>query len=113
MPRTKKQVMSIGSGKTTVKLAEALLRRKELHDRLQVLSSINRDELFETKTQRRHVHEGIDDIIAEVPKLTAKEVMHEFNTASRMLRLVDAAIQQANWMTEVTLDYDVMRDKEI
>ena len=93
-----------------VKLAEALLRRKELLGKCQVLANIKQNALYEVKATRKLVSEGIDDIVAQVPKLTASEVTSEFDWHARQLRLVDAAIQQANWTTEIEVGPDVMSD---
>lgn len=93
-----------------IKLAEALLRRKELAQKLPLLANIKKADIFETKTQRVKAHEGIDDIIAQVPKLTATQVTAEFDWHARQLRLIDAAIQQANWTVELDVDRDVMGD---
>lgn len=93
-----------------IKLAEALLRRKELQDKVAVLKTIKQEQLFEVKMQRRQVNETIDDIVAQVPKLTAAQVTAEYDFYARQLRLIDAAIQQANWVTEVTVQDTVMAD---
>ena len=93
-----------------IKLAEALLRRKELQNKVDVLKQIKQDHLFETVMQRRQVNETVDDIVAKVPKLDAAEVTREFDWHSRQLRLVDAAIQQANWTTEIEVQPSVMED---
>lgn len=93
-----------------VKLAEALLRRKELQGKVDVLKTIQDKNLFEVKAQRRQVTESLDDIIAQVPKLTASQVTAEYDWHARQLRLVDAAIQQANWTCEIDVDQTVMSD---
>lgn len=93
-----------------VKLAEALLRRKELQGKVDMLKHIQDKNLFEVKAQRRQVTESLDDIIAQVPKLTASQVTSEYDWHARQLRLVDAAIQQANWTCEVEVDQTVMSD---
>lgn len=93
-----------------VKLAEALLRRKELQGKVDMLKHIQDKNLFEVKAQRRQVTESLDDIIAQVPKLTASQVTAEYDWHARQLRLVDAAIQQANWTCEVEVDQTVMSD---
>lgn len=95
-----------------IKLAEALLRRKELQGKVDVLKQIRDKDLFEVKARRQNVAEGIDDVIASVPKLTASQVTREFDWHSRHLRLIDAAIQQANWTTEITVDHVTMGDFE-
>lgn len=93
-----------------VKLAEALLRRKELQGKVDVLKSIKDKDLFEVRAQRRQVTEGIDDIVAQVPKLNAAQVTEEYDWHARQLRLVDAAIQQANWTCEIDVADTVMAD---
>ena len=93
-----------------VKLAEALLRRKELQMKVDVLKQVQEKALFEVRAQRKSVTENIDDIVAMVPKLTASQVTAEFDWHARQLRLVDAAIQQANWTFEVDVNESVMAD---
>jgi len=93
-----------------VKLAEALLRRKELQGKVDVLKQVQEKALFEVKAQRKSVTENIDDIVAMVPKLTASQVTAEYDWHARQLRLVDAAIQQANWTFEVDVNESVMAD---
>ena len=95
---------------TKIRLAEALLRRKELQGKVDVLKQIKDKDLFEVKAQRKQVTENIDDIVAAVPKLTASQVTAEFDFYARQLRLVDAAIQQANWTVEVEVQDTVMGD---
>lgn len=93
-----------------VKLAEALLRRKELQTKVEVLKNIKQTAFYEVKGQRVKVTDSIDDIIAQVPKLTASQVTAEYDWHARQLRLVDAAIQQGNWTTELEVDASVMAD---
>ncbi|MHC4616301.1 MAG: DIP1984 family protein [Planctomycetota bacterium] len=90
------------------KLAELLLRRKELNEKVDLLKQIKQQDLFEVKVQRKAVHEGVDDVIAAVPKLELSQVTAEYDYHARALRLVDAAIQQANWTTEVEVPGNVM-----
>lgn len=93
-----------------VKLAEALLRRKELQGKVDVLKTIKDKDLFEVKARRQQVADGIDDVIAQVPKLTASQVTKEYDWHARQLRLIDAAIQQANWTTEIDVGDETMQD---
>lgn len=93
-----------------IKLAEALLRRKELNNKVEMLSRIKAEALFEVVMQRRQINDNIDDIAAKVPKLTASQVTAEFDFYSRQLRLVDAAIQQTNWTADVEVKDSVMED---
>jgi len=74
------------------------------------LKQIKDKDIFEVKYQRKAVNDTIDDIVAQVPKLTASQVTAEFDFYARQLRLVDAAIQQANWTVEVDVADTVMGD---
>jgi len=93
-----------------IKLAEALLRRKELQQKVDVLRHIKENALFEVKAQRRQVTDSVDDIVAQVPKLTASQVTKEYDWHARQLRLIDASIQQANWTTSIEVDSTTMAD---
>ena len=95
-----------------IKLAEALLRRKELQEKVNILKLIKDKDLYEVKCRRQNVTENIDEVIAQVPKLTASQVTHEFDWHSRRLRMIDAAIQQTNWITDVAVEPTVMADYE-
>lgn len=94
----------------SVKLAEALLRRKELNIKVNALTQIKGAQVFETITNRVKVADGIDEFTAKVPKLTASQVTHELDWHSRQLRRLDSAIQNCNWTTEIQLDPEVMGD---
>lgn len=86
-----------------MKLAEALLRRKELQQRLANIKPIlsNQDNLFKTHVKRMNVAEGVDEATIVVPKLTLGQVTAEHDYYAKRLRLIDAAIQQANWTMDV------------
>ena len=93
-----------------IKLATALLRRKELQEKVDQLRAINTDGLFEIKVKRQPVTENVDNIIANVPRISLNQVTAGFDYYARRLRLVDATIQQANWTTEIDVDETVMQD---
>ena len=92
-----------------IKLAEALLRRKELAEKLNVLRHFKDNHAFyEVRGQRVKVTEGLEDINVNYPKLEASQVTAEFDYVAKQLRLVDALIQQANWTTVLEVDPMVM-----
>lgn len=93
-----------------VLLAELLLRRKQLQDKVEQLKAITPAQIFETVVQRRQVNETVDDITARVPKLTASQVTQEYDYYAEQLRLCDASIQQANWTTQIEMSQDVMKN---
>ena len=96
----------------TIKLAEALLRRKELQEKVEQLRAINQRDLYEVRAQRKNVTESVDDIVAQVPLLKLGQVTAAYDYYARRLRLVDAVIQQTNWTADVEVADDVMADYE-
>ncbi len=82
-------------------LAECLLSRKELQDKLEGLETIKRQDLFEVKVKRMKVSDSIDDVTITIPKLDYSQVVQEYNYCASQLRKVDANIQRTNWTTEI------------
>lgn len=94
-----------------IKLAEALLRRKELQAKVEVLKKFKDTQVYyEIRANRVKVNEGLDELNANYPKMTASQVTQEYDFAARQLRLIDACIQQTNWTAEITVDSMVMDD---
>lgn len=94
-----------------ITLAEALLRRKELSEKVKILKNFKENQIFyQVRGERKKVTEGLDDISADFPKMEAGQVTREHDWHARQLRLVDAAIQQANWTQKVSVDDSVMAD---
>jgi hypothetical protein len=91
-------------------LAEALLRRKELQEKVNVLARVKDEVLHEVVMTRKKVSDDYDDIVAKVPKIPANELTACYDWHARQLRLVDAAIQQANWNTQIEVQDSVMDD---
>lgn len=92
-----------------IKLAEALLRRKELSEKLKVLCHFKDNHAFyEVRGQRVKITEGIEDINVNYPKLEVSQVTAEYDFVAKQLRLVDALIQQANWTTILQVEPMVM-----
>ena len=93
-----------------IKLAEALLRRKELQEKVNLLRHIKDKDCFETKIRRKQISDTIDDIVAEVPVMDASQFTAEYDWHAKQLRLIDSVIQQANWTTGIKVDSTVMTD---
>lgn len=92
------------------KLAELLLRRKELEGKVRQLHSVQQSDMAEFKVARIKVHEGIDEVKAQVPKVTMNQVTAAHDWHAKQLRLCDAAIQRANWETDVEIGDGVLAD---
>lgn len=84
-----------------MKLAEALLRRKELQQKVEQLRPLQQKDLFEDVVQRVPVADGLDEVKARVCKVTMATVTQEFDFYASALRRVDALIQKTNWEAEV------------
>lgn len=95
---------------TNVPLAQLLLRRKELNQKVEQLKTINIKGLFETKYTRKQLSESIDDVTIIAPMLSASQVTEEFDYYAGQLRQVDALIQQANWATQIAADSGLMKN---
>lgn len=93
-----------------MKLADALLRRKELQQKVDQVRGIKQSEVFENVMQRRQVNEQLDDITGRVAKLDLNQVTKEYDYYANKLRLIDAAIQQLNWTTDIEVDSKVWKD---
>ncbi len=101
-----------------MKLADALLRRKELQQKVDQIRKIKEDNIYEFVFERKQVNDQLDDIRAKVPYLQLNQVTDEYDYYANKLRLIDAAIQQLNWTTEITVnglvwvDFKQAMDKE-
>ena len=84
-----------------VKLAEALLRRKELQGKVDQLRALKDAELVEIRGKRVNITDAVDEVTAAVLRFHLSELTQAFDWHARQLRLVDAAIQQANWTTDI------------
>jgi hypothetical protein len=91
-----------------MKIAQALLLRKQLEKKVAQLEPIKRsgdDGLFVTKVNRINVTEQTDEVSIQVPKITLEEVTKEYDKYASALRKLDASIQKANWEFDVDFSY--------
>lgn len=93
-----------------MKLADALLRRKELQQKVDQIRNIKDKDLFEFRFERKQVNDNLDDIRAQVPVCELNQVTKEYDYYANKLRLIDAAIQQLNWTTDITVESIVWKD---
>lgn len=102
-------------GKTNVKLIEALARRKELQEKVDQLRNIQPHALSETRSAVKNIgKQSLDEIVAEVqaqvPRISTIQLTHAYDWHAKQLRRIDVAIQQANHITEIELDGEIMND---
>ena len=93
-----------------LKLADALLRRKELQQKVDQIRTIKDANVYKDVMTRRPASEGYDDIIGKLPKLDLNQVTREYDYYANKLRIIDGAIQQLNWTTDISVDPKVWMD---
>lgn len=93
-----------------MKLADALLRRKELQQKVDQLKQIKEKDVYQFRFERKQINENLDDIRAQIPVLEINQVTEEYDYYANKLRLIDAAIQQLNWTTDIKVDSKVWKD---
>lgn len=94
----------------SIKLAEALLRRKELQEKVDRLRRVLDDDMCVLKVRRISVTDSVDEVTAAVPQVSVRQVTQAFDYNAKQLRRIDAAIQQANWTTDVELQDEVLEE---
>ena len=95
---------------TKVPLAQLLLRRKQLQEKVDQLKEVSEKSWCELLVRRIKVTDGIDEVTASVPRAPVKELTKEYDYYARQLRLVDATIQRTNWETEVSVEPELLND---
>lgn len=87
-----------------MKVAEALLLRKQLAGKVQQLEPLKvagDNGVFDTKIERVNVNDTVDELKVQVPKVELSEITKEYDYYASELRKLDASIQKANWENEV------------
>lgn len=88
-----------------MKLAEGLLLRKQLQEKvqqLQPLRNVGINGVFETKVERRHVSDNIDEVTVTTPRIALADITATYDHYASELRKLDASIQQANWICDLS-----------
>ena len=93
-----------------MKLADALLRRKELQQKVDQIRNIKEKDVYEFRFERKQINDDIDDIKAQIPILELNQVTQEYDYYANKLRLIDAAIQYLNWTTDIVVTDIVWKD---
>lgn len=87
-----------------MKIAEALVLRKHLDEKVKQLAPVKMagdNGVFEFKTERVNVNDNVDEVKLQIPKLDLKDVTAEYDKYSKALRELDTSIQKANWQYDV------------
>lgn len=87
-----------------MKIAEALLLRKQLESKvkqLEPLKTAGQNGVYENKVERRKVSDDIEEVTMQIPKLKLEDITAEYDKYATALRKLDAAVQEANWTNEL------------
>jgi len=87
-----------------MKIAEALLLRKQLESKVKQLEPLKLQGdkgMFELQTKRMNVSENVDEVKMQLPRITLADVTETYDHYASELRKLDASIQKANWENEV------------
>lgn len=90
----------------TITVAEALLKRKHLAERVEVLRPLKNGAdkgLFETRISRIKVSDDIDEAKLDIAKIKPEEITKEWDKACAELRKLDGLLQKANWTNVIDL----------
>jgi hypothetical protein len=87
-----------------MKIAEALLLRKQLEAKVKQLEPLKlqgENGVYAEKVERIHVSENVDQLRMVIPKLTLTDITKTYDHYASELRKLDASIQKANWSFDV------------
>jgi len=87
-----------------MKIAQALLLRKQLEQKVAQLTPIRNygeQGLLSTKVMRKNVSDQVDEVTIQTPRVTLDDVTETFDKYATALRKLDASIQKANWEFDV------------
>lgn len=93
-----------------MKLAEALVMRKHLADKVKQLEPIyinGQKGVFEQKVERHNISDTVDEVTINTPKVKVEDITAEYDKYSKALRELDTAIQHTNWVTELATTVDL------
>lgn len=91
-----------------VKLAEALLRRKELMHKVAQLHQIKEKDVLKDTIKRININDSLDEVRATLTRVKMADLTTEYDYYAGILRRLDGAIQNANWTTEIEVHKNAM-----
>lgn len=97
-----------------MKIAEALLLRKQLEAKVKQLEPLKlngENGVYKDEVQRRQVSENVDEVVARVARIDIRSITRDYDHYASELRKLDAAIQKANWQHDV--DYKEQKLPEV
>lgn len=99
-------------GTSNVKLAELLVRRKDLDQQLHRADTLRTgaDDLFKVVSERLEISKGLGDIVEKVDRKHPHQLkpFQSYDALQTKLRKVDALIQKTNWDTLVKAPVTVL-----
>lgn len=87
-----------------MKIAEALLLRKQLEAKVRQLEPLKiqgDNGVYQLEIQRVKASEEVDEAKIKIPRLKPEDITKEYDHYATELRKIDTAIQKANWAFDV------------
>lgn len=87
-----------------MKIAEALLLRKQLEQKVEQLKPLKlngENGVYKLEIQRVKISEEVDEARISIPRLQPSDVTREYDHFATELRKLDTAIQKANWQFDI------------
>jgi hypothetical protein len=91
-------------------LSKLLKIRKDINEAMDSASKVYENNMIETKTAQKKATDGVDDLINEVKKITAGELMSSYYKLLSQQRVVDGIIHETNCSTMVDIQDSLMLD---
>jgi len=88
-----------------MKIAEALLLRKQLEAKVKQLEPLKiqgDNGVYDLKVERISAGENIDEAKIQIPRVQLSSITKEYDHYATELRKLDASIQEANWTHDVS-----------
>jgi len=99
---------------STIKVAEALLLRKQLEAKVKQLEQLKlagENGVYKEEVSRRSISDNVDEIIAKVPRVSIASITAAYDHYANALRKIDGRIQEANWTNTIESDYQPYTEK--
>lgn len=88
-----------------MKIAEALLLRKQLEAKVRQLEPLKmqgENGVYKFEVERVKISDEVDEARVKVPRVELADITKEYDHYASELRKLDASIQEANWKYDVS-----------
>lgn len=98
----------------SMKIAEALLLRKQLEAKVKQLEPLKMagdNGIYDQKVERKQISDNVDEIKTTTPRLTVSSITAAYDHYANQLRQLDGKIQESNWATVIDFEHKPYTEK--